>query len=529
MRFLTDYSETDEIKDTALRSMSSYGNIISAVALDKNKVFIAHSSSSVETMNYLYGVVCIINKNTVSVGNDVKISTFQNSGSVISAVALNDSKVFIAHLGGSSSVLTSMVCTINGTSISVGVQAQLSGTANSGKVISAVKLDEGRVLIVHSYGANYYLYGIVCTISGTTVIKGSATQLSTAVSTGNAISVVTLNENKVFIAHRYGNNRNLYGLVCTISGTTITKGTETQISSLVNAGISTSIVALSENKVFIAFNYENIYILGGKICTISETNILTGMNLLLNSNSYTGKVISAIALNENTVNILHSDSNNYLYSMLCGISGTNVTKKNDSLVSNATNVGTEISAVALSENNIFIGHSSGTNNYLYGMVLGYLENLVKTITSSTERIDGIAITDGQAGEMVQVKKPDETLEITLNATMTAGGNSISWNNVKLSHRKVLDNSNKIYTPEKLLIVEGVEYIFKYFIHYDKTYRAWLLGCEFNHVLYTENSVVNSNSLRWLTPLSDLGNATATKYTSANSTGEKITITANVTI
>lgn len=40
------------------------------------------------------------------------------------------------------------------------------------------------------------------------------------------------------------------------------------------------------------------------------------------------------------------------------------------------------------------------------MVLGYLANLVKTITSSTEEISGIAITSGQAGEMVQVKKPN---------------------------------------------------------------------------------------------------------------------------
>lgn len=39
------------------------------------------------------------------------------------------------------------------------------------------------------------------------------------------------------------------------------------------------------------------------------------------------------------------------------------------------------------------------------MVLGYLANLVKTITSSNERIDGIAITSGKDGETVQVKVP----------------------------------------------------------------------------------------------------------------------------
>ena len=404
VRFLTDYSETDEIKDTAISTTTMSGRIISAVALDKNKVFIAHSSSSVETMNYLYGVVCIISKNTVSVGNDVKISTYQNSGSVISAVALNDSKVFIAHLGGSSSVLTSMVCTINGTSISVGVQAQLSGTANSGKVISAVKLDEGRVFIAHSRESNKYLYGLVCTISGTSISKGTDTLLVTQ-NTGSAqgCSAIALSNNKVFISHCHDSNYQLYGIVCEISGTAIVKGNDTQLSSVNYSGYYTCSIALNENKVIIFHGADSAYSLKAIVCTISGTSISKGTNTVLSSSANTGKVISVVVLTENKINVLHRNSNNYLYSMFCDIS---VTKKSDIQLSSVENSGSTISAVALSENNIFIGHSYGADNYLYGMVLGYLANLVKTITSSTEEISGIAITSGQAGEMVQVKKPN---------------------------------------------------------------------------------------------------------------------------
>ena len=103
---------------------------------------------------------------------------------------------------------------------------------------------------------------------------------------------------------------------------------------------------------------------------------------------------------------MHSDSNNHLYLRLCTINETILTLDNKTQLSSVENSGSTISAVALSENNIFIGHSYGADNYLYGMVLGYLANLVKTITSSTEEISGIAITSGQAGEMVQVKKPN---------------------------------------------------------------------------------------------------------------------------
>lgn len=349
VRFLTDYSESNKNSNTAINTTSGTDKAMSAVALDKNRVFIAYFHPV-----GVSGIVCTIQGSTIAVGTHTILYSGSNMGLTVSAVVLNASKVFVAYSYGSSCKLYAIICTIQGSIITVGTNTKLSSIQNSGEAISVAKLDEGKVFIAHSYESSYYLYA----------------------------------------------------MACTINGTTITKGTANKININIPPDLFVSAVALSSNKVFVAFSYNNSYSLGGVICIVNGTTITVGTVYALNSATNTGKVISAIALNENTVNILHSDSNNYLYSMLCGISGTKVTKKNDSLVSNATNVGTEISAVALSENNIFIAHSFGTNNCLYGMLIGYLENLVKAITSSNERIDGIAITDGQAGQTVSIKKPN---------------------------------------------------------------------------------------------------------------------------
>ena len=118
MRFLTDYSETNEIKDTALNTTTMSGKIISAVALDKNKVFIAHSYGN---NYYLYGIVCIIDEGKITVGTDTVISSTSNTGRVISAVALSENKVLIAHSYSSSDyVLRAVACTISGTVITTG-------------------------------------------------------------------------------------------------------------------------------------------------------------------------------------------------------------------------------------------------------------------------------------------------------------------------------------------------------------------------------------------------------------------------
>lgn len=103
--------------DTSLSSTKYYGYNISAVALSQNKVFIAHGSRS-SNNKYLNGIICTISNNTISYGNVTSISSADYAGISISAVALSEDKVFIAHSSGGSGTgadtsLAGIVCTIN--------------------------------------------------------------------------------------------------------------------------------------------------------------------------------------------------------------------------------------------------------------------------------------------------------------------------------------------------------------------------------------------------------------------------------
>ena len=261
---------------------------------------------------------------------------------------------------------------------------------------------------------------------------------------------------------------------------------------------------------------------------ISGITITFGTDIILNSISGTGKTISAVVLNENSINVLYESSNHLLYSMLCEISGTTITRKNNVSVSLTVNSGTTISAVALNEKDIFIAHSGGANYYLYATVVSYLENLVKTITSSTEKISGIAITDGQAGEIVQVKKPDETFMCSFNASVTAEGKSITWNNAILTHRKVLDGGTKVFSPAKSIEIGGIVYEFKFFIRYKEdtaaAWTGWKIGWEFSPKLYSPSATASQNTEMYASPIQKQTTRSSKFYTEQLSGGVEITLT-----
>ena len=271
----------------------------------------------------------------------------------------------------------------------------VSTVANASSTISAVALDSTRVFIAHSTGDNYYLYGIVCTISGTTITNGSNTAIdSTNTNSGFAISAVLAGENTVFIAHSYGSSYHLYGVICTISGTTPTAGTDNVISSYGRSGYVVSATMLSVNTVFIAHSYSSSYCLYGVVCTISGTTITRRTDTLIDDNSDAGSVISATTLGGNRVLIAHIrglSGSTALYGVLCTISGTNITVGNTASISAATNSGSAISSTILSGDIVFIAHSNDSNYYLNGVVED-LEIRVKAATNP-DAIQGMTRTE----------------------------------------------------------------------------------------------------------------------------------------
>ena len=100
------------------------------------------------------------------------------------------------------------------------------GTIGSNTGLSLVRLSSSQLFAAYGYGSSGYLYGKVLTISDSSISEGTAVALSSTTNAGRVISAVALSSTSVFIAHSYGSNQYLYGIVCTISGTSITAGTD---------------------------------------------------------------------------------------------------------------------------------------------------------------------------------------------------------------------------------------------------------------------------------------------------------------
>ncbi len=264
------------IKDNELVTTDSTNitNIISVAKLDDNTVFIVHNNGSNTVKYYVYGVVCKIQNGEIIVGTDTQLTSEYIKG--ISIVALNKNKVLIAYSPAESSYLRAYIYTINEMDIEVGDMSYLAtDTGSEASVISATKLTESKAFVAYSNSnTNKYLYGVVCAIDGDAITHGTNIQLSSIKDSGKMISVTTLSQNAVFITHSYSSNSDVYGMICTVEETTITKGTDTKLGINKTGTIAT---ALNNNKLIVAYGYStsSIKIL---LCSIDESNITIETN-----------------------------------------------------------------------------------------------------------------------------------------------------------------------------------------------------------------------------------------------------------
>ena len=358
--------------DTRLVATSdSYYNT-SAVLVDANTVFIAHRSGS-----YLYGIVCSISGSTITPGTDTQLSTITNSYYDNSPVLIDTNKIFIAHRGDSYH-LNGLLCTISGTSITVDADIELSSVYSSYQSASAVLLDTNKVFIAHR-GADDYLCGMVCTISESTITAGTDTRLMSTKNTYKNTSAVLVDANKVFVSHAstLSDYDHIYGVVCTISGTTITPGSNTQIVTGTYAAEDNALALVETNKVFII--YRNGNYLYGVVCTISGTTITPGSDTQLTTTTSSFDDNSLALVEPNRFFIVHEISFRP-YGIVCTISGTTITIGTDTLLTSANNTSDYAKVVRVDTDKVLVAHR-GSSNYLYGMVCTAPEITVKAATS----------------------------------------------------------------------------------------------------------------------------------------------------
>ena len=545
---MTDYSNSNQSVQKQIFAKGGYnyrGLLVSATALDKNTVFIAHSYHVSGDSTYsINGIVCKINGTTITLGTDTQIvdKTYNAGMAGFQAIGLDANRVFILFgenttvQGNSCMRMANIACSISGTTITKGTRSTVTVDNYGGINFTGMLVDKDKVVVVYSdrnssnsYTNNYILVALVFTINGTTVSHGTQTTLSSTAGSGKFINIKTLNNSKVFITHCAGtsssSNISIIGRICTINGTTITNTATKTLFTGYNYGTSVHLVPLNENKVFLSYSLNNDKSLHTMICDINGTTITLGTDTqIVSSDAF---LHSCQKLDENNVFIVYESSG--LYIMICSIAGTVITAKS-SIKILSKSYSNNLSSVSLDADNILLVYNYEDNNDLYAMVVNYVTNLVKKITSSTEKIGGVAITSGQNGEMITTVRPDDVMRIKVNATIsTENFGSISWEDIILINRKIADRENNIYSPIKKLMINGENIDFKLGLYpYSDVYKDWRFGFEFSTELYyTANAKTKKYNNGTISKLNNLfaGNL----YTGENKTGEHLSATANIEI
>ena len=363
----TETSVDTAIKDTG----ASTAYYISAVALDDTRVFIAHTIYE-NSIYVLYGVVCIINGASIIVGTDTLINDRRNCQYPISTMLLQDGRVFVTHTGSNTangsgySFLWGVLCEVSNNVISVNQKQILVNDtvySNSSKV-----LPNGSVFIAHRYGTSNYIYGMIVEISGTTITTKTDTQLyGGSNQSATELSTVLLDKERVFIINGYSSNYRLYGMICTINGTTLTAGTNTSLISTNYSGRALSSDKIDTNKVFISHEYDSgLY---GIVCSVSDTTITKGTDTRIFN--YVSTVSSTLTLATNRVLIvgINNTTDYKMFGVICDIENNTITRNTPTIMNPNSYTGSRTSPVLL-RNNVFIAHSYNSVDKLYAQMFG---------------------------------------------------------------------------------------------------------------------------------------------------------------
>jgi len=355
------YKSNLNIIDAEIDKNEQTAFFIGAVALSETRIFMVHPSSYGYGSYGIFGKILTINENNISIGNNVRLSDsyLNNVNKSVRVVKLTENKVVVFYNTSNEGGVRTAICTINGNSITSN-DTLLIKTQYSGYKMAATKLSENKIFLVHIQ-KNYSTYNLVaaiCTIEDTSISVGVDVALNLSVSTtdDNIPLVEALNENNVIVSTRQSNGVKL----CTITNDVIEIKKSTSISYFIN-----SMARLSENEMFLACSSGSNFELFGVICRIVENEIVSSAGTQLSTLYLSGYDTSVIKVSESEVFIAFSNRDDYndyyLHGMYCTITTDKILVDEVKQLSNKKINRWIMSTVALNKKSVFVAFSSYEN------------------------------------------------------------------------------------------------------------------------------------------------------------------------
>jgi len=363
-----------------------------------NKIIIAYQD--IANSNYGTAVVGTVSGTSISFGTPVVFESgyTQYTGSTFDAA---NGKVVIGYADATNSGYgTAIVGTVSGTSISFG-SAVVFESANIGDLSAAYDSNSGKVVISYfDSGNSSYGTAIVGTVSGTSISFGSPVVFNSASSNFNFVTYDS-NAQKVVIAYRDVGNSN-YGtaIVGTVSGTSISFGSESVFNSNLSTDISSAYDANAQKVVVAYRDYGNSSYGTAIVGTVSGTSISFGSSTVFNTGTSDNMTVVYDANAVKTV-IAYTDTSNSSYGTLVvgTVSGASISFGSETVFEAATATNLS-SAYDVSAAKVVISYRDATNSE-HGTAVVFQNASTETNLTATNFIGlaSAAISDTASGDI----------------------------------------------------------------------------------------------------------------------------------
>ena len=337
-------SATEAIGSEAVFESATTSLICAAYDSNENKTVIVYRDNG--NSNYGTAVVATVSGNSISYGTPVVFEA-ATTGHTSVAFDSNSNKIVIAYAdSGNSNYGTAIVGTVSGTSISFGTPVVYNAGTTAYNYVVFDSSNNKIVICYQDTSNSQHGTAIVGTVSGTSISFGSEVVFESA-ETSYISAAFDSNLNKVVIAYQdTSNSSHGTAIVGTVSGTSISFGSATVFESagvsLVQAGFDST-----NNKIVIGY-YDggNSYYGTAIVGTVSGTSISFGTAVVFQSSQSNVYSIVHDSNAQKTVIFFRDQANSQLGTVIAGtVSGTSISFDTKFVVNNASTEGHTQNAV----------------------------------------------------------------------------------------------------------------------------------------------------------------------------------------
>jgi len=329
--------------DSGIGAETSFDNtaISSAITYDANaqKVVVFYDSS--DNSSYGYGVVGTISGTSSSWGSSGSANTSGYVQWVDIVYDSNAQKVVAVYNNGTlSDHGYAVVGTVSGTSISWGTPVKYE---SAGVYYNAIVYDSNSQKVVISYydaGNSNYGTSIVGTVSGTSISFGTAVVFNSASTFGISSAFDSVN-NKVVNAYRdVGSSNEGRAVVGTVSGTSISFGSDVAFNTTSNTPITATTFDANAGKIVIAYRSDPSNEGKAIVGTVSGTSISFGTEATFSTSTMgSGERYIAAEYDPSTQTVLigfrDEGDSNYGKTIVGTVSGTSISFASEETFSSA--------------------------------------------------------------------------------------------------------------------------------------------------------------------------------------------------